>query len=220
MKIRAAFSSMLLLLSFCLLTKIQSVAQSDLYDNGPINGTIQGWSIAAGDAVDDTFTISSSTGSASINGLSFGAWLSPGDTLVSAELSITSQPLGGVTYFDQVVNFTGSDCSVNNLGYQVCRETSSFNGPTLNNGLYWLNLQNAVTSEGALAWWDANDGVGCSSPGCPSQAVENGTGTIPSESFTILGTQGSTGTTPEPASAILFASGILTMAGALRRKLM
>ena len=55
---------------------------------------------------------------------------------------------------------------------------------------------------------------------------ENSVGTIPSESFTVLGTNTSTtttttttGTVPEPSSIMLFGSGILGLAGVLRRKL-
>jgi hypothetical protein len=52
-------------------------------------------------------------------------------------------------------------------------------------------------------------------------------GTIPSESFTVLGYENTTtststtttGTTPEPSSIMLFGSGILGLAGMLRRKL-
>lgn len=218
MKIRAA--SWLFLLSFALLVEVPSFAQNDLYDNGPINGTDTAWGIGMGLSVGDSFTISSPSGSATMNGLSFGAWLAPGDTLESAEVSVTSQPLGGTTYFDEGVNFTGSNCSVNTLNYQVCQETGSFDGPTLNNGVYWLNLQNAVTTEGNLVWWDENDGVGCNSPGCPSQAVDSASGTIPSESFSVLGTNSPTGTTPEPGSILLFGTGAVGVLSVVRRKLL
>jgi uncharacterized repeat protein (TIGR03803 family) len=36
-------------------------------------------------------------------------------------------------------------------------------------------------------YWDENSGVGCQSPGCPSQAQENTLGTIPSEAFSLEG---------------------------------
>jgi hypothetical protein len=61
------------------------------------------------------------------------------------------------------------------------------------------------------------------SPGCPSSAQESTLGTIPSEAFTLsyieTTTTTSSGTTPEPGSIMLFGSGILGLAGILRRKL-
>ncbi|HUK73897.1 MAG TPA: PEP-CTERM sorting domain-containing protein, partial [Candidatus Bathyarchaeia archaeon] len=67
-------------------------------------------------------------------------------------------------------------------------------------------------------YWDENSG--------PSSASENSVGTIPSEAFTVLGgtsssttTTSTTGTVPEPSSILLFGSGILGLAGVLRRKL-
>jgi hypothetical protein len=46
-------------------------------------------------------------------------------------------------------------------------------------------------------------------------------GSIPSESFSILGTtsSSSTGTVPEPGSLVLFASGFVGLTAVLRRKL-
>ncbi len=51
----------------------------------------------------------------------------------------------------------------------------------------WLNLLNAVVPDGDPVYWDENSGAGCHSTGCPSQAVESGVGTIPSEAFDITG---------------------------------
>ena len=107
--------------------------------------------------------------------------------MTSAELSITSEPNGGTTYFDQTVYFTQGSCEANQYGYNVCMENTTFSGPTLNAGTYWLNLQNATVPSGDPVYWDENSGDGCRSPGCPSQAEESSVGTIPSESFTILG---------------------------------
>jgi hypothetical protein len=58
--------------------------------------------------------------------------------------------------------------------------------------------------------------VGCTSPGCPSQAQASGIGTIPSETFTLEGTPA--GSTPEPNTLALFGSGVAGMAVLLRRK--
>ena len=47
-----------------------------------------------------------------------------------AEVSITAEPNGGQTYFDQVVTFTQGPCTYNQLFYNVCTETSAnFNSP-------------------------------------------------------------------------------------------
>ena len=157
-----------------------------LYENGPINGETDGWTINFGFVISDTFTIS--TGSSTVTGLAFGAWLMPGDVLESAEVTISTQEVGGGTvYFDQVVNFTASNCFTNNYGYNVCTETGNFAVSGLNVGPYWVNLQNAVVNNGDPVYWDENSGAGCNSPGCPSQADENLVGTIPSEAFSLSG---------------------------------
>ena len=207
MKLRIASLS---LLALCL---VALPAMADIaYDNGPINGTTDAWTINFGFVVSDTFT----TGGGTVNGLAFGAWVFPGDVLQSAEVSITDAEFGGNTFFDGVVNFTQSGCVGNQYGYNVCTETGSFTDTALADGTYWLNLQNASVNTGDPIYWDENSG--------PSQASENSVGTIPSEAFTLTGTGGTTttttsGTVPEPSSIMLFGSGILGLAGVLRRKL-
>lgn len=210
---------LLVLVALLLITTAAS-AQT-LYENGPINGQVNAWTINEGFSLGDTFFLSNPT--STVTGLAFGVWLTPGDVLQSAEVSITSDVLGGTTYFDQDVTFTASGCFENTFNYQVCTETGMFNGPTLNSGTYWVNLQNAITTDGNPAYWDQNEGVGCNSPGCPSIA-SNGSildATIPSESFSVLGTSSGTGTgtTPEPGSLLLFASGTVGTITLLRRKL-
>ena len=215
MKTRIASLS---LLALCLtLAAVPAMAQT-VYSNGPINGNTDAWTINFGFIVSDTFNVSNPN--TTITGASFGMWLFPGDTLTSAELSITSGENGGTSYYDQTVNFTQSGCAGNGFGFNVCTESTSFSGPTLNSGTYWLNLQNASVPSGDPIYWDENSG--------PSQASENSIGSIPSEAFTVLGTSSSTSTStttstttsvPEPSSIMLFGSGILGLAGVLRRKL-
>jgi PEP-CTERM motif len=195
---------------------VPAVAQNEIYDNGPINGTNDAWTINFGFAVSDSFTVSG--GNSTVTGLTFGSFMLPGDVLTSVELSITSSEFGGTSYFDQVVSITQSDCFANQYGYNICHQNATFNGPTLANGTYWLTLDNATTNTGDPAYWDENSGVGCQSNGCPSSASENSIGTIPSESFTLYGHSAGTGSTPEPGSIMLFGSGLLGVVGVLRRK--
>jgi hypothetical protein len=202
--------SIAFLLFLTCLAAIPAAAQT-LYSNGPVNGTTDAWTINFGFVVSDTFVVVA--GSAPVSGVNFYAWTFPGDILETAEVSITSSEFGGTTYTDQILNFTQSACSANQFGFNVCLEQSS--GMTkieLSHGTYWLNLSNAVVNDGDPIYWDENSG--------PSLASHNSVGTIPSEAFTILGGEVSTtSTTPEPGSLMLWGSGVLAMAGALRRKL-
>jgi hypothetical protein len=50
-----------------------------------------------------------------------------------------------------------------------------------------------------------------------SLASRNSLGTIPSESFTLLGSNGTGGSSPEPGTITLCGSGILGVADILRR---
>ena|SRR5579863_604402 len=205
---------LLLVLALCV-APVAAGAQV-LVNNGPINGTTDAWTINFGFVVSDSFSIGFAS---TTTALAFGAWVTPGDTLESAEVSITSSEFGGTTYFDNVVTFTQNGCSGNQYGFNVCTETSSFLGLiNLAAGSYWLNLQNATTAEGNPIYWDENSG--------PSSASENAVGTIPSEAFTLWAgetttttTTTTTGTTPEPSTIMLLGSGVLALAGVLRRKL-
>ena len=212
-------SATLLVLACSLLLALPATA-GDIYSNGPINGTSDAWTINFGYVMSNTFTVT--TPNTPITQLAFGAWLFPGDVMESAEVSMSSDALGGGTvYFDQVVNFTQTGCGGNQYGYNVCTETGTFNGPGLPVGTYWLNLQNAVVNNGDPIYWDENDGIGCTSPGCPSQGLGNncidpGYDCVGSESFTLSGN--TEATVPEPDSVLLFGSGLFAVIGFVRRK--
>ena len=105
MKLRLASLSLLTL--SLMMAAVPATAQS-IYSNGPINGNNDAWTINFGYIVSDTFTMANNN--TTITGANFGIWLFPGDTLTSAELSITSSENGGTSYFDQTVNFTAISC--------------------------------------------------------------------------------------------------------------
>jgi hypothetical protein len=210
-----SLSLILLTLASLMLVAAPAKADSVLYNNGGYDDDVDAWQINGGFVVSDTFTL---TGSATVTGFQFNTWMLPHDVLTTAEFSITSNEMGGTTYFDQTLRFTQSQCVTNAYGYDACLESASLNGPTLNAGTYWLILQNAAVSNGDPVYWDENSGEGCTSPGCPSQASDNQYGTIPSESFTVLGNASTTGSTPEPDTIVLFGSGVLAVATTLRRR--
>jgi PEP-CTERM motif-containing protein len=217
MKLRSAWLTLLVL--GLTLVAVPAMAQV-LYNNGPVNGTTDAWTINFGFVVSDT--LPAFAAGTTITGADFAMWLVEGDTLETAQLSITSGENGGTSYFNQTVSFTQSGCSLNQYEYDVCNEATSFNvaAPT---SASWLNLQNAVTLEGEPVYWDENSG--------PSSASESEVGTIPSEAFTLLGSATTTTITtcggacqttgtsiPEPSSIMLFGSGILGLASVVRRK--
>lgn len=186
------------------------------YSNGPINGFLGSWTINFGYIVSDTFVADNS----SVTGFMIGVWEFPGDVTSALDWSITSSENDGTVDGSGTAtgkNVTDQFISINVYGYAIDEVTvTGLNVAVAPSATYWLNLQNAVVSKGDPLYWDENRGKGCQSNGCPSQASENSVGTIFSEAFTV-NTSG--GSTPEPDTFILLASGILGLAGVLRRKL-
>jgi len=187
-------------------------ASSWSYDNGPINGAVDAWNIASGYIVSDTFTAGGT-----VNGFEFGVWEFPGDQMTSVSWAITSAENSGTVYGSGTAGVSDQFLYVNPYGYDI--DLIKVTGLNVSNpgGVLWLNLANAAVPSGDPVYWDENSGVGCGGAGCPSRASESSVGTIPSEAFTISG--GVPSTTPEPSSIMLFGSGVLGLAGVLRRKL-
>ncbi len=214
------------LVILCLaLAAIPAWAQiQETFDNGPINGTTDAWTINFGYIVSDSYL---ETPNSTVTGFMFGVWEFPGDVLSSVDWSITTAENGGTTLGSGTAsghNVTDQFISSNQYGYNIDKITvTGLNVFQQGAGPYWLNLQNATVPSGDPVYWDENSGVGCggvdgTGQGCPVSASESAVGTIPSEAFTINFTEPG-GSTPEPSSIMLFGSGILGLAGLLRRKL-
>jgi hypothetical protein len=200
-------------------------AAAQFYSSGPINGNTDAWTINFGFIVSDRFYMLENNDD--VTGATFAMWLFSGDTLTSAELSITSQENGGISYFDQTVHFTQGSCTSNQYGFSVCNENTWFDGPTLNAGAYWINLQNASVPSGDPVYWDENSG---GTNAWPPGASSNSVGSIPAESFSLFAGCGAgdgkcqtssatadQSSVPEPGSVLLLASGVVGIVGWLRR---
>jgi hypothetical protein len=211
----------------CIVAVVLPTSAQVLYDDGPSNGTEDGWTINFGYVVGDTFALLNNS---TVTGFNFGVWEFPGDVLISVDWSVTSQFDSGTMYGSGTAsgsNLSDQFISTNQFGYDIDKITVTGLNLSLNGGAtYWLNLQNATVPSGNPVFWDENDGVGCKGDdghggGCPSQA--DWTGCIlspgqlcPPESFDINGIP--SGQTPEPNSLILLTSGALSIIGLLGRK--
>ena len=153
-----------------------------IYDNGPVNGTVDAWTINFGFVVSDSFPAAQNN----VSGFDFGAWEFPGDTLLSVDWSITTDPNGvcpGSTCLDSgTAGVTDSFISSNQFGFNIDEISVSGLNVSTGEGTVYLNLQNAVVNTGDPIYWDENSG--------PSLAYQNEVGTIPSEAFNVVGSGG------------------------------
>src|SRR5271169_4602086 len=88
------------------------------YDNGPINGTTDAWTINFGYVVSDSYKSDGSY----ITGLLFGVWEFPGDTMTSVDWSITSGENSGTVYGSATASgnsLTDKFISTNQYGYNI-----------------------------------------------------------------------------------------------------
>ncbi len=209
MKTPHAFWSLLTLC--CLLFAVAPAMADTLYSNGPYNGTKDAYIINFGFQVADSFTVPADS---SIQGLHFVYWdgAGTGDVVTTVDIALGADPLPESGY-QTLTGVTNTLLGVNQYGYSLFQADFSFN--TIWSGDGWITLQNACTTSGCSVvtpiYWDDNNG--------PSMAKETFLGSIPSEAFTLTGGETTTGSTPEPGSIMLFSSGILGLACAMRRNL-
>jgi hypothetical protein len=185
-----------------------------IWNNGPINGTTGSFDITRGqETVFDSFDISG--GPTAVTFVTFGAWLPINAVLSTVGIDIWTQPGSGTHIFNADITTTQSHCAVNGPSTWVCEElidlTNLFN--PLANGTYWLGFTLADVPH---AGWDINNGIGCTSPGCPSQASD-GVLAQPSSAFIIAGDVQLV-PSPEPASVLLLTSGITAAFASLCRR--
>ena len=206
-------ASLSLLTVCCLMLAVAPAMAATLYSNGPYNGTNDAWTINFGFSVSDSFQGVPSF--ATFTDLHIVYWdASSSDLLTTVDMAVGNTSFGGTP--STLSNVTNQFLGTNQYGYNLY--AAWFTGLNIpwNNGAGFITLSNACSTSGCSVsnpiYWDENSG--------PSTAYENTIGSIPSEAFTLTGNTGTTtGTTPEPSSIMLFGSGILGLAGVLRRKL-
>jgi hypothetical protein len=175
-------ASLSLLTICCLMLAVApAMADSTLYENGPLNGTTDAWTINFGFAVSNSFQLSNASG-VQINSLDIWVWNANSDDLLSTvDAQFGSVSFGGTvhTFQQDGIHFGGT----NQYGYDLEEYHFDFAGIPWN-GPGFITLSNACTNSGCSVsnpiYWDENSGVGCTSPGCPSTAYEKTIGSIPS----------------------------------------
>ena len=226
MKLHIASLSLLAITCLMLAVAPAMAGTIPVYINaGPAALSTNAWEISFGFAVSDSFTVASGS---SITGLSFIYWdASNTDLLTSVDMQIGTTSFGGST--QTLAGGTNKFIFHNTYGYN--QYDANFSPLFVWSGAGYITLSNACTTTGCSVvtpiYWDQSRGPsaaftnlgggaagGCAEPPC---AVNP----IPSESFTLFDPPSftPTGTTPEPSSIMLFGSGILGLAGVLRRKL-
>ncbi len=154
-----------------------------IYDNGPVNGFVNAYTISNGFAVTNSFVPEATT----VTNFDFYVWEYPGDQMLAVQWYITGSPFGGTIYGSGTVtspNLTDTFL-FSNGSFNIDKiSASGLNVGLISGGTYYLELY-GTTLLGNPVLWDQNSGVGCQSAGCPSQAFVIPQSSIPSEAFDV-----------------------------------
>jgi PEP-CTERM motif-containing protein len=176
-----------------------------------------------------TFTITNTSGTnAGIYDFSLG--VAPGGTATVTSFTGTGTSATGFEFFDNTKqnNGSGNTCSTNTVGGWVCVDYSTYfdtiaaNGGTLTyvfSGTYTGSLDSDphLMAQGCVNTSDTytvTTGTGHNKVTTTYNCPFNGAGSY------NISLDGTPGQVPEPGSLMLFGTGLLGMAGFLRRKLM
>src|ERR1039458_6626836 len=225
MKLRIA--SLALLTILCL--ALAASAGTAFYNDGAIDGNDNAFFISGPNfpnpagSVQDISNGFVSGASGSRGSLEFGEWIASGirPSSISYELGTSAfgTDLGSATV---ALNASNSHFLFSNsFGYDIYDVTIGLTPAALTAGnTYWLSLSNATDAgnSGTEAWDLPNGGSGGPATCNFRQSGTNfGDCGLGGEAFTLDGC--CVPPVPEPGSILLFGSGILGLAGVLRRKL-
>ncbi len=231
MQLRIARLSLLTILCFAL--TVSAFAGSTIFSEGPIDGFDNGLFITGplyqniAGSFQDISNGFVAVNSATPTTLEYGLWLGLGDlpTTISYEIGTTAfgTQLGSGTVALSSSNYVAGPGSTWDVTIPVTSLAMTAGHR------YWISLSNANDSgdSGTSAWDVPNGGLGGSAicdfrdNGGPVVGSAKGNCGVGGESFTLSGSaDNSPQPTPEPSSFMLVGSGILGIAGVLRRKLM
>jgi autotransporter-associated beta strand protein len=153
-------------------TTVSTPAAGLVYDNGPINGTINGWTISNGFQVSDSFRLTQPT---TLTSAQVGLRVTSGAVPASLQWTISTQPTGGGVANGNAptgIIASGTATPTNTFQSQVTQAGNTFDiyestfalNATLPAGTYYLSLgPNSTASGGSSSsptlYWDENDGA-------------------------------------------------------------
>jgi PEP-CTERM motif len=194
-----------------------------VFDNYPLNGTIDAFEIGGGGGVSDSFTLISG---AAVNGVNFAVWNEPGDQVSTIDWSIGSAPFGN-DFGGGTASVTNNFDFTNGFGFDINSDSISFGDIALAPGTYYITLTNGVATNNDAFYWDENDGVG-TPDGAGILAFDNDLGPLSGTNCGGVGSgnngncaqsfQITADTVPEPGTLGMLGAGLLLAAGGWRRK--
>jgi hypothetical protein len=215
--------------SFFLLTILclALTASAQIFSEGPIDGNDNAFFVTGPNlpnflgSVQDISNGFVAANTSNVLSLEWGEWSVGAPTSFAYSLSASAfgNELGGETVAQNAGNSTL--LFTNGFGYGVYDVKVGISSAVLNAGsTYWLSISNATdaSNDGTQAWDIPNAGLGGPAICNFRQSGTNfGNCGLGGESFTLSGCCHPP--VPEPSSILLFGSGILGVAGILRRKL-
>src|SRR5664279_1542928 len=174
-----------------LATCIPAFGQGVIYNNGPDTGTIGAWPINYGHRVSNSFRLDSDS---TVTDVVLSIWdVNERNNPETAQWKITTAPFGGTTLYSGsgILGFLGY--FEGRLWVVWSMKIQNMNAH-LPRGTYYLEVYDVHTRWNTWAFWGENDGIGCTSVGCPSTGYYGPTMptgyemVIGSESFQVLGT--------------------------------
>jgi hypothetical protein len=190
-----------------------------LYDNTTSSSyQTYAFNISPDWVVSDSFSLSNAS---LVNGATFALWIPPGDSLTSVDWSISPNsgqgnfPSGTATSF--ITTLAPAPSWIFSIyGVDIDLETITFPNVNLAAGTYWFELGYATTALGNNVYWDASIGPSSATQSVYFDGVDYFEESLwESQTFQI---DGSTAATPEPGSFMLLGTGLIGLAGLVRRK--